>query len=410
MNTDVIVIGAGPAGCMAALTAANGGKSVLLLDGNEKIGRKLMITGKGRCNLTNDCTPENVIKNTLRNPRFLYSCLHRFSPDDVKNFFQSAGVALKTERGNRVFPVSDRSADIVDALYRSLKGRVTLSLGERVMKVGKQDGVFFAETEKSTRQAKSLILCTGGKSYSATGSKGDGYAFAEAFGHTVIPPRPSLVPILCSDADIGALEGLSLRNVTLRLIKNGEKKPVFTELGELLFTSRGISGPLALSASCHLTDEPSLYRLEIDLKPGLNEETLDARILRDFSSNKNKFFSHSLSDLLPSSLIPIVVARSGILPETRVHSVTKSQRDALLRVVKEFALTPFSLGSMEEAVITRGGVDVKQIDPVTMQSKLTEGLFFAGEVLDCDAYTGGYNLQIAFSTGYAAGKGAGERE
>lgn len=404
MIYDVAVIGAGPAGCMAAIAAAKKGLRVALLDGNGKIGRKLMITGKGRCNVTNDSSPENIIKNTLRNPRFLYSAVNRFSPEDVKGFFEASGVPLKTERGARVFPVSDKAGDIVDALYRQVQRSTDLMLGHKVRSLIKEGEIFLLETDKTSVRANSVILATGGKSYSTTGSTGDGYRFAETFGHRINAPAPSLVPILCDDKDIAQLQGLSLRNTRLTLLCKGKKKPVFEEMGELLFTSDGLSGPLSLSASCHITEAPENYTILLDMKPALSYEELDARILRDFDRFKNKNFINSLSELLPSSMIPVVVERSGISPDTKVHSIKKEQRDALLRTVKGFRLTVRSLGSMEEAIVTRGGVDVKEVDPVTMESKHVPGLYFAGELLDCDAYTGGYNLQIAFSTGYAAGQ------
>lgn len=403
MKYDVIVIGAGPAGCMATITAAKRGLKVALLDGNNKIGRKLMITGKGRCNLTNDSSPENIIKNTIRNPRFLYSSVNRFPPSEVKAFFESAGVPLKTERGERVFPVSDRSADIVDSLFRQIKALATLMLGNKVLSVRKEGDLFCVQTEGETFSASSVVLATGGCSYSATGSTGDGYLFAGSFGHTINTPCPSLVPVCCTDRDIRFLQGLSLRHTILSLHQKGKKKPVFEDLGELLFTSNGITGPLALSASCHITGQPEEYSIFLDMKPGLSYEELDARILRDFSQFKNKNFSNSLSELLPASMIPVIIDRSNISPELKVNSITRTQRDALSKCIKEFSLTVGSLGRMEEAIVTRGGVDVRSVDPTTMESKLVPGLFFAGELLDCDAYTGGYNLQIAFSTGYAAG-------
>ncbi len=407
MTVDVLVVGAGPAGCMAALTAAEKGRTVALLDRNGKIGRKLMITGKGRCNVTNDSSADYVIKNTLRNPRFLYSAVNRFPPSRVKAFFEKAGVPLKTERGDRVFPVSDRASDIVDALYRKVKASCRLFLGCKVNCIKKEGDTFVTETEGKIFFSRCVVIATGGRSYSATGSTGDGYRFAEEFGHTVTPTCPALVPILCRDREIAALQGLSLKNTHLSLYWKGKKKALYQETGEMLFTSTGISGPMALRASCHITREPEEYTVLLDMKPGLSHEELNNRILRDFAQNKNKNFSNSLGDLLPASMIPVIIERSGISPEQKVHSITKSQRENLTNCMKRFSLSVQALGSMEEAIVTRGGVNVKEIDPVTMESKRVPGLFFAGELLDCDAYTGGFNLQIAFSTGYAAGVSAG---
>lgn len=404
MIYDVAVIGGGPAGCIAAIEAGKRGKNVVLLEGNGKIGRKLLITGKGRCNLTNNSSPNDIIKNTVRNPKFLFSAVNGFTPADLMETFTSFGVNLKTERGNRVFPVSDKSSDIVDALFLQVKKYSEVKFGFRVKNVDKSGSLFTVVSENGDKtEAEKVIIATGGKSYSLTGSRGDGYAFAEKLGHTVIPVAPSLVPLICNEEYVGEMKGLSLRNVTLSLFEGDKKKPVFKELGEMLFTDCGISGPLALSASCHTVKNPSEYKIEIDLKPGLSFDELDARILKDFNKNLNKNFSNSLDELLPSSIIPVVIRKSGIPPETKVNSITKPQRDALLKAVKCFGLTVKSLGKMEEAVITRGGISVKEINPNTMESKIVSGLYFAGEIIDCDAYTGGYNLQIAFSTGYSAG-------
>ena len=404
MIYDAAVIGGGAAGCMAAICAGERGLKTVLLESNEKIGRKIVITGKGRCNLTNDSPIDAHIKNTVRNPRFMYRSLNKLSPQDLIRFFESAGVKIKTERGNRVFPVSDRSTDIVDALYMKVKAACEIRFSFRVSSVRKDGGVFtVASNDKGEIKAYNVIVATGGRSYPLTGSTGDGYAVARSFGHNVITPAPSLVPIDCADADVRLLARLTLKNVTLSLYKNGKSKPVYSELGEMLFTHTGISGPLALSASCHIDAPCEDYAIYIDLKPGLSDSQLGERILRDFDKYKNKDFRNSLSDLLPSSLIPVVVARSGVDGAVKVNSVTREQREKLINIIKRFALTPRKLGSFDEAVVTRGGVDVKEIDPSSMQSKLVQGLYFAGEVIDCDAYTGGFNLQIAFSTGYNAG-------
>lgn len=404
MIYDVAIIGGGPAGCIAAVEAGKRGKNAVLLEANGKIGRKLLITGKGRCNLTNNSSPNEIIKNTVSNPKFLYSAVNEFTPTDLMEWFISLGVELKTERGNRVFPVSDRSSDIVDALFSQVRKYSKVLYGFRVNSLEKTDDKFIIISEKGDRvEAEKVILATGGKSYPLTGSRGDGYTFAQKLGHTVTTISPSLVPVICNEDYVGQMKGLSLRNVTLSLYEKDKKKPVFTELGEMLFTDCGISGPLALSASCHIKNDPSDYKIIIDLKPGLSFDELDTRILKDFSKNINRNFSNSLDELLPSSIIPVVINKSGIPQETKVNSITKPQRDTLLKAVKCFDLTVKSLGKIDEAIITRGGISVKEINPNTMESKLVPGLYFAGEIIDCDAYTGGFNLQIAFSTGHLAG-------
>ncbi len=405
MIYDVIVIGAGAAGCMAAGVAAQNGKNVAVVDKNARIARKVMITGKGRCNVTNNCDERDFLLNVRTNPRFLYSALYNFSPRDTISFFEELGVELKTERGNRVFPVSDKAVDIVDALDKFLKqnnvskieGEVSAILTEN----GAVTGIKLQNGE--TINAQSVLIATGGKSYPLTGSNGDGYKLAKTLGHKIVPPQPSLIPIITKEDYPKEMQGLSLKNVTLTLKENG--KVVFSELGEMLFTHFGVSGPLVLSASCHMDiNKIENYTLSIDLKPGLDEEKLDTRILSDFSKYQNRDFFNSLGDLLPKKMIPVMVKLSGIDDKLKVNQITKSQRQQLVSLIKNFSLTPVAFRPIEEAIITSGGVCVNEIDPKTMQSKLVGGLFFAGEVIDVDAYTGGFNLQIAFSTGALAGK------
>ena len=404
MEQKIVVIGAGAAGLMAAGQAARRGRPVLMIDKNDRPARKVMITGKGRCNVTNDCDNETFLKNIRSNPRFLYSAIAGFSTADTMEFFENLGVRLKTERGNRVFPVSDRAADIVDALSafaksagaRYQKGRVEkiLSGAEGVEAVVLADGETIACTD--------VIVATGGESYPGTGSTGDGYRLARMLGHEVTRIRPSLIPIETEDSFCKEMQGLSLRNVTLTVTKR--KKKMFSELGEMLFTHFGVSGPLVLSASSHMDDEiMGEYVLHIDLKPGLSPEQLDARLLRDFEKYKNKDFLNALGDLLPRKMIPVMVRRSGIEGTSKVHQITRQQRRNLVERVKDFTIIPKTFRPINEAIVTAGGVSVKQVDPKTMESKLCRGLYFAGEVLDLDAYTGGFNLQIAFSTGFAAG-------
>ena len=405
IQTEVCVIGAGAAGLMAAITAARQGARVMLLEREERPGRKLRITGKGRCNVCNDCPPEDVLRNVTRNSRFLYSAVYGFPPAEVKAFFEGLGVPLKTERGNRVFPVSDRAEDIVDALTREAQ-RLHIELRRlRASEIETEDGRVCAVSGSGSRvECQAVILCTGGLSYPKTGSTGDGYRLAEALGHSVTETGPSLVPLTSDDEDCAAMQGLSLRNVTLTL-KDEKKKKVWSELGELQFTHFGVTGPLVLSASAHM-DAGKQYTIEIDLKPGLDEEKLDARLLRSFGENANRDFRNALDDLLPRLMIPVVIRRSGIPPETKVHDITRAQRQRLLETLKRFTVVISGTRSVDEAVITRGGIRVKEVNPSTMASKLVPGLYFAGEILDVDAYTGGFNLQIAWATGRAAGEAA----
>ena len=403
--TDVCVVGAGAAGLMAALAAAGAGARVILAEREERPGKKLRITGKGRCNVTNDCPPEEVLRNVVRNPRFLYSAVSAFPPTEVMAFFESLGVPLKTERGRRVFPVSDRAEDVAEALLREVKRREVELRRLRVREIVAEERTVRAALGGDTLiSCASLVLATGGLSYPSTGSTGDGYRLAEALGHKVTPLTPSLVPLTSGDEDCAAMQGLSLRNVTLTLRETGGKK-IWSELGEMQFTHFGVSGPLVLSASAHMA-EGKQYELELDLKPGLTEEALDARLLRTFGEKQNRNFSNALDELLPRLLIPVVIRRSGIPPETKVHTVTRVQRQKLNDLLKHFPVSVSGPRPIEEAIVTRGGVDVREITPSTMMSKRLPGLFFAGEILDLDAYTGGYNLQIAWSTGRAAGLGA----
>ena len=402
---NLLVIGAGAAGLMASAQAARAGASVLLLDKNARVGRKLMITGKGRCNVTNACDRDGLLRAVRRNPRFLYSAFEAFSNSDTMAYFERLGVPLKVERGQRVFPVSDRAVDIVDALNAEIRAAGVHFKQNRVVSAAEEKGGFAVSTaDGAVYHADNLLIATGGKSYPLTGSTGDGYALAESFGHTVTETLPSLVPIVLEEPWCAELMGLSLKNVTLT-VKSG-KKVVYSELGELMFTHFGISGPLVLSASSYLDGDLKSNTLSIDLKPGLRAEQLDARVLRDFGDAKNRQLRNSLDRLLPRSIIPFVIAQSGIDPETPVNSVTREQRRALCGAIKGFSLTPLSLRPVEEAVVTRGGVKVSEVNPKTMESKLVPGLYFAGEVLDLDAVTGGFNLQIAFSTGYVAGSSA----
>ena len=401
---DVIVVGGGAAGMMAAATCAERGQRTLLLERGPYTGRKLRITGKGRCNVTNDCSVRDAVAAFPTGGRFLTSALYAFTPQNTMAYFESLGVPLKVERGNRVFPVSDKAADIVEALRRCMKERgVTVRQG-RATAVTVADGrVTGVETEDRLYDSGAVILATGGVSYPLTGSTGDGYDMTRALGHTVIAPKPSLVPLESSDADCREMQGLALKNVRLTVTK-GEKKPVYSEQGELLFTHFGVSGPLVLSASAHMRElGRERYRFSIDLKPALDENKLDSRILRDFEKFSNRDFGNSLSELLNRLMIPVVVRRSGIPADWKVHSVTREQRKQLIRVIKDFTVEITGFRPIEEAIVTSGGVSTKEIDPRTMDSRLVRGLYFAGELIDADAYTGGFNLQMAWSTGRMAG-------
>lgn len=406
---QTVIIGGGASGLTAACAAAEKyGKNakIIVAERNERPGRKLMITGKGRCNVTNNCNVDTLIANVPKNGRFLYSAFSGFEPKDVMSFFESLGVPLKTERGNRVFPVSDKAADIVDALVKTAKRGGVKIICARAQKIlvanGAVTGVSLENGE--TLFADGVILATGGVSYPLTGSTGDGYKMAAELGHTVTELKPSLIPLTVHEGFCSKLSGLSLKNVTLSVFEEGKKKPVFSELGEMLFTHFGISGPLTLSASSHMRKiGEKNYTAFIDLKPALSAEQLDNRILRDFNDEKNRDFSNSLDRLLPKSLIPVIITLSGIEPHIKVNQITRNQRAALCDVVKNMPLHITGTRPIEEAIITGGGVSVKEINPKTMESKLVKNLYFAGEIIDADAYTGGFNLQIAFSTGFAAG-------
>lgn len=398
---DVIVIGAGPAGMMAAGTAAGLGKKVLIIEKNKIFGRKLLITGKGRCNVTNVADTKTMLNYITTNNRFLYSAFSHFSNYDTIDFFENAGVPLKTERGGRVFPTSDKSADIAHALQKYASAAD--SMCDEVISVHAENNKITGVITKAHGiiKAASVIISTGGLSYPLTGSTGDGYRFAEELGHTVVTPRAALVPVNVKEEYIKELQGLSLKNVRLTLYGNG--KQIYSDMGEMLFTHFGVSGPLVLSASCHMKDSNIRYIMSVDLKPALDEKTLDARLLRDFTKYANKDFINSLSDLLPSKLIPVIAELSGIDFHKKCNEITKEERNELRFLLKNFEFTVHSLRNINEAIITSGGINVKEINPSTMESKIISGLFFAGEVIDVEAYTGGYNLQIAFSSGYLAG-------
>lgn len=407
LTPDIIVIGGGAAGCLAALTAARQGACVTLLERNQKLGRKLYITGKGRCNVTNDCGADEVLKNVPHNSRFLTSAVTRFPPSAVKELFAGLGVPLKTERGGRVFPASDRAADIIDALLMGLRRAGVYIAQERAEALLTEGGaVTGVTTERGRFPCKAVILATGGVSYPLTGSTGDGYRMAEALGHTVIPPRPSLVPLVAEQDFCAAMQGLSLKNVSVK-VQNSRNKVVFQEQGEMLFTHFGLSGPLILSASAHMRDfDKERYSVFIDMKPALDEKTLDARLLRDFSENPNRDLHNVLDALVPRLMSPVLAELSGIPGETKVNSVTREQRRRLLELLKGLRVDIRGPRPVEEAIISSGGVKVTEVDPKTMGSKLVSGLYFAGELLDVDAYTGGFNLQIAWATGRAAGEAA----
>ncbi len=401
---DCIIIGGGAGGLMASITAADYGKSVLILERNDRLGKKLLITGKGRCNVTNNCDIDRFMANVPTNPRFLYSAYSNFNSQDCINFFESLGVKLKTERGNRVFPISDKALEIVSALEDAVKKRNITVKNVRATGLIIEDGAVKGVTCKDgSFYAESVLIATGGKSYPKTGSDGDGYKFAIQAGHTVIPQKASLVPIVTEEKYCADMMGLSLKNVTLTLKNQTTGKQIYSELGEMLFTHFGVSGPLVLSASSQIKNlNENKYIFEIDLKPALDEKTLDARLQRDFSENSNKDFINSLSKLLPTKMIPVVVELSGIPGEKKVNQISKQERQALMRLLKAFPLTVKEFRPIDEAIITCGGVKTSEISPKTMESKLVKGLYFAGEVIDVDGYTGGFNLQIAFCTAYTA--------
>ncbi len=410
MAKKVLIIGGGASGLMASVAAAENSAEVTVVERNERPARKLMITGKGRCNVTNNCTLINdLVANVPTNGRFLYSAFTRFMPIDTMEFFESRGVELKIERGNRVFPVSDKAVDIVDALNnasqnagaRRIQGRAT----QLVIEDGQVKGAVLDDGRRLS--AESVIICTGGKSYPATGSTGDGYALAEQAGHTVTELRPSLAPVVAHEGWCSDAQGLSLRNVSISVCDEETHREVYKDFGEMLFTHFGVSGPMILSASAHMRDlGKKRYVIYIDLKPALSYEELDKRVQRDFLEFANKNLINSLGKLLPQKLIPVIVKLSGIKPSTKTNQVTKEMRHKIVSLLKELKVTAVDFRSLDEAIVTCGGVAVNEIDPKTMQSKKVNGLYFAGEVIDVDAYTGGFNLQIAFSTGHLAGESA----
>ena len=405
----VLVVGGGPAGMMAAIQAAKQGNTVTLLEQNEKLGKKLFITGKGRCNVTNDCDVTELFDSVVSNKKFLYSAFYSFSNQDVKDFFEEQGLRLKVERGRRVFPASDKSSDVIKALGNALKKlEVKIRLWTRVDQVLTENdivcGVRLSDGE--CLNADKVILATGGVSYKSTGSDGSGFVMAEKLGHQVTKLRPGLVGMCTKEAWVRDMQGLTLKNVAVSIGKKQGKKPLYEDFGELLFTHYGVSGPMILSASSRLGDElekEDLY-IKIDLKPALSKEQLDSRILRDFEERKNADLSNAMVHLLPKSMIPVMLHVCGLNPAKKVNEVTRGEREQLVKGMKEFPLTINGLRDIQEAIITRGGVTVKEVDPSTMESKIVKNLYLAGEMLDLDALTGGYNLQIAWSTGYLAGQ------
>lgn len=404
MALKVAVIGGGAAGLMAAI-AAGKEHSVTVYEKNQRPARKVMITGKGRCNVTNNCDRDTFLSNVLRGKKFLYSAYNVLSTEDVVSFFEERGVPLKTERGNRVFPQSDKAVDIVDALVNAAKKCAKIE-NKKVASIKCENssvcGVVFEDG--NSESFDKVILATGGKTYPVTGSDGDGYRMASELGHTVTTLRPGLVPIMVNENFCSRLCGLSLKNVTLTVTKRGAKKPIYSELGEMMFTDFGITGPLVLSASSYMDNVgEEKYAATVDLKPALDLETLDKRLQRDFAAEPNRDFINSLDALLPKRLISVIVANSGIDPRKKVNSITREERRRLAIEIKNLKMTVFRLRPIEEGIITVGGVSLREIDPATMQSKLIDGLYFAGEIMDLDALTGGFNLQIAFSTGYLAG-------
>ena len=407
-NTDLVVIGGGPAGMMCALNAAKRGLKVTIIDPNRQLGRKLRITGKGRCNVTNNCDIKTFMSNIPGDGRFLYSALNRLNPQDLMAFFEGLGVPLKTERGNRVFPVSDNANDIADAIADAcIKAGVHILQARALELLTEDRAVTGVKTEKGTIDCSSAALCTGGCSYPKTGSDGAGFRMVSRLGHSIAPMRPSLVPLESSDDYCAEMQGFAPKNVTLSAYE--DNKLIFRELGEMLFTHFGVSGPLVLSASSKMRKMGQAeYRLEIDLKPALDEKKLDARVLRDFEKYSNKEFKNALGELAGKSMIPVLIRLSEIPEEKPVHSITREERQRLVRLLKAFPVSISGFRPLDEAIVTSGGVRTNEVNPRTMESKLIRGLFFAGEVLDLDAYTGGFNLQIAWSTGYVAGNSIGK--
>ncbi len=401
---EVIVIGAGPAGMMAAYSAAENGASVTVIEKNPHPGKKLLLTGKGRCNVTNNCDNEELMQNISKNGRFLFSAFAAFTPQDTMSFFEKRGVALKTERGKRVFPVSDKSSDINNALISACRNAgVRFAKGNADRIIAENGSVTAVSAGGTTYKCDACILATGGCSYKATGSDGKGYDLVRRLGHTIVSPKPSLVPVVCEGGECSRIGEITLRNVAMRVeTENG--KVIYSDFGEMTFAPYGLTGAMVLSASCHMDfDKHSRYTFAIDLKPALDEKKLDARLLRDFAKDGNKCFGDELRSLMPRELIAVFVERSRIPSNTRLHSITHEQRKSIIMLLKRFIFTAVGFRDINEAIITSGGISVKEINPKTMESKLVRGLYFAGEIIDVDAYTGGFNLQIAFSTGVAAG-------
>ena len=412
----VIVIGGGPAGMMAAITAAESGNKVILLEKMERLGRKLLITGKGRCNITSSLPIDDFIQNTPGNGQFLYSCFKNYTNQDIIQFLKSQGLEVKEERGNRIFPITDKSLDVLECFKRRLKElNVEIIYNTKVtdvIQIKEQEKLQIKTEDNKLFEADKVVLATGGKSYHLTGSTGDGYKIAEKLGHTVTKIRPSLVPLECYDKKLCKdLQGLSLRNVKIKIENTESRKVIYEDFGEMLFTHFGVSGPTILSGSAHLVRYKNIYELlknkkiilKIDFKPALSEEKLDERILRDFAEFKNKQFKNSLDKLLPQKLIHVIIEKSKINPDKKVNEITKQERKNIVKLLKDFEIVISDFRPIDEAIITSGGINIKEINPKTMESKLVPGLYFAGEILDVDAYTGGFNLQIAYSIGYTAG-------
>ena len=417
--SKVIVVGGGHAGMMAAITAAENGKEVLIIEKMPSFGKKLLITGKGRCNITSSLYMSEFIKNTPGNGKFLYSAFQNYTNKDIIEFLHRQGLEVKEERGNRVFPVTDKSLDVLDCFLKRMDElKITYKLHTKVEKIlVKENQVIAIRTDKEIIQTSNVILATGGKSYPLTGSTGDGYRIASELGHKIVKIKPSLVPLeVYEKVECKKMQGLSLRNVSIKLVDVNKNKTIYEDFGEMLFTHFGISGPMILSSSAHLVrykDIDNLLKdkkivIKIDLKPALTDEQLDERILRDFKEFKNKQFKHSLDKLLPQKLIPVFIEKSEIEPEKRVNEITREERNKMVHLLKDFEITIKNFRPVEEAIITSGGIDTKEINPKTMESKLIKGLYFAGEIIDVDSYTGGFNLQIAYSTGYTAGISCGD--
>lgn len=410
MKYDVAVLGGGPAGMLAAGTAASMGKTTIILEKNEKLGKKLFITGKGRCNVTNSAEFDEFMKNIPKNSKFFYSAFNSFSNDDLVALLKTLGLKIKVERGGRVFPESDKSSDVIKALEKYLHmNKVEVKLNTKVSGISQENGSINGVMLDNGQviECSAVIVCTGGVSYPQTGSTGDGYSIAVKAGHSLKELMPSLVPLVAKDAFIKDLQGLSLKNVAIKAIADG--KQVFEDFGEMLFTHYGLSGPIILSASFYVSDymrKNKDIKIVIDLKPALSEEELDKRIIRDFEKNINKQYKNSLDELLPQKLIPVIIALSGIDESKEIHQITKEERKNLVKLLKSLTVTIAGTRPIEEAIVTSGGINLKEINPKTMESKLIKGLYFAGEVIDLDAFTGGFNLQIAFSTGYVAGMNA----